>query len=274
MTQLTVAQFSLVSNAFSFTIGTLAIATAFFFLQRRDVAPQYRVMVTILGLVTMVATYSYVRLLDRWTAAFTVVNDKVQNTGALYDDTYRYADWLLTVPLLLVAYVLILEMPWRQAAVRSAVFTVLAVDMIATGYPGQMATTVEARWFWFAVSMVPYTLIMFQLYVGLAAYVRAQPASVRGLVKSARTLTVLVWAFYPVVYVLPMLNLGGGTDAFVATQIGYALADILAKAGYGVVLYLVAARKSQAFVQAEAGQFRSEASGAMAGAGRAKADAV
>lgn len=247
--QLTVAQFSLVVNAFSFTIGTLGIATAFFFLQRGEVAPRYRITVTILGLVTMIATYSYVRLLERWNNAFVVVNDVVQNTGQLYDDTYRYSDWLITVPLLLIAFVLILELPAKQAMVRSAVFSVLAIDMIATGYPGQMATTVEARWFWFAVSMVPYTLIIFQLYIGLAAYIRLQPANARGLVKFARTLTVLVWAFYPAVYVLPLLNVGG-TEAFVATQIGYAFADIIAKAAYGVVLYMVAIRKSQAMEQA------------------------
>lgn len=250
MLQLTVAQFNLVVNAFSFTIGTLGIATAFFFLQRSEVASRYRVTVTILGLVTMIATYSYVRLLERWNHAFIIVNDAVQNTGQLYDDTYRYADWLLTVPLLLVAFVLILELPAKQAIVRSAVFTVLAVDMIATGYPGQMATTAEARWFWFAVSMVPYTLIIFQLFVGLAAYIRQQPPGARTLVKVARTLTVLVWAFYPAVYVLPLLGIGG-TEAFVATQIGYALADVSAKAAYGVVLYMVAVRKSQPAEQAK-----------------------
>ncbi len=258
MTQLTVAQFSLVANAFSFTVGTLGIATAFFFLQRGEVAARYRISVTLLGMVTMIATYSYFRLLERWNSAFIVVNGIVQNTGQLYDDTYRYADWLMTVPLLLVAFVLILDLPTKQAVVRSAVFALLAVDMIATGYPGQMATTVEARWFWFAASMFPYVLITFQLYIGLASHIRQQPPKARGLVKAARTLTVLVWAFYPVVYVLPLLDIGG-TDAFVATQIGYALADISAKAAYGVVLYMVAVRKSQPVEQAmAASEFQSD----------------
>ena len=259
MIQLTVDQFSLVANAFSLTVGTLGIATAFFFLQRNEVAPRYRVTVTILGLVTMIATYNYVRLLEQWNSAFTVVNGIVQNTGQLYDETYRYADWLMTVPLLLVAFVLILDLPAKQAIVRSTVFALLAVDMIATGYPGQMATTVAARWSWFAASMFPYTLIIFQLYIGLAAYIRQQPPNARGLVKAARTLTVLVWAFYPAVYVLPLLNIGG-TNAFIATQIGYALADISAKAAYGMVLYMVAVRKSQPAGQAMAlPAFRSDA---------------
>lgn len=199
---------------------------------------------TLLGLVTMAATYSYVRLLDKWTQSFSVVNGIVQSTGLTYDDTYRYADWLLTVPLLLVAFVLSLDLPPKQARSRSIIFALLAVDMIATGYPGQIATTADARWFWWAVSMLPYTLIILQFYVGLAPAIRRQPAQARSLVISARSLTVLVWCFYPVVYALPLLEIGG-TNAFIGIQIGYAAADIMAKAGYGVVLYMVVLRKSQ-----------------------------
>jgi bacteriorhodopsin len=244
MTQLTVYQFNLVVNAFSLAIGALGIATAFFFLQRTEVAPRYRAVVSILGLVTMVATYSYFRLLERWNLAFNVVNGAVQSTGLSYDDTYRYADWLLTVPLLLIVFVLILDLPAKQARVRCFVFAFLAVDMIATGYPGQTATTIDARWFWWAVSMVPYTLIIQQFYIGMAKSVNGQPDHARPLVSFACLLTVLVWCFYPIVYALPLLDIGG-TNAFVATQIGYAAADVMAKAVYGVVIYMVAVRKSK-----------------------------
>ncbi len=244
MLQLTANQFNLVAHTLSFTIGGLGIATAFFFLQRGEVAARYRPVVTLLGLVTMVATYSYVRLFERWNQAFSVINGVVQNTGQAYDDTYRYADWLLTVPLLLVAFVLILDLPARQARTRCIVMGLLAADMIATGYPGQIATTVEARLFWWALSMLPFVVIIAQFYITLAPAIRRQPAHVRPLVVSARTLTVLVWCFYPIVYALPLFDIGG-TNAFVAIQIGYAAADVAAKVGYGAVLYMVAVRKSQ-----------------------------
>lgn len=249
MIQLTVDQLNLVSNTFSFTIGALAITTVFFFLQRREVAPRYRLVVTILGLVTMIAAYSYFRLLEKWTQAFTVVNGVAQSTGLLYDDSYRYADWLLAVPLLLMCYVLSLDLPQKQARSRSIIFALLAVDMIVTGYPGQVATTTDARLFWWAASMLPYALIILQFYVGLAPAIRRQPAQVRSLVVNARTLTVLIWCFYPVVYVLPLLDIGG-TNAFIGIQIGYAVADIVAKAGYGLILYAVVMKKSQLAEQA------------------------
>ena len=67
----------------------------------------------------------------------------------------------------------------------------------------------------------------------------------RGLIKQARLLTFASWGFYPLVYMIPYTNLGGGvTETYV--QIGYTIADIIAKAGVGVLVYLIAIRKSRA----------------------------
>ena len=60
----------------------------------------------------------------------------------------------------------------------------------------------------------------------------------------ARWLTLVSWSFYPVVFVFPMLGVTGGT-AESAVQIGYTIADIVAKAVFGVVIYMIAVRKSE-----------------------------
>ena len=63
-------------------------------------------------------------------------------------------------------------------------------------------------------------------------------------------MTVLSWFFYPIVYFAPfVLELDGGT-ATTAIEVGYTIADIVAKAGFGVLIYMIAIRKSEA----EAGQ--------------------
>lgn len=62
---------------------------------------------------------------------------------------------------------------------------------------------------------------------GLRDSLAQQPAEVRGLINGARWLTVLSRAFYPVVFLLPILSLTGGT-AVAAVQTGYTIADILA----------------------------------------------
>lgn len=92
--------------------------------------------------------------------------------------------------------------------------------------------------------MIPFLIIQFELFVGLAASIKAQPESVRGLVSSARYITVITWLFYPIVFILPMVGLTGA-NATVAVQVGYSIADVLAKAAFGVFIYVIAARKSE-----------------------------
>lgn len=251
MVELSVNQFTLVSMVFSFTMGAMAVAAVFFYSQRTDVLPQYRTGVTLLSLVSLFAGYNYYRLHASWTESFRIVGNAVQSTGTLYTETHRYTDWLLTVPLLLAALVLVLDLPARQARVRSIVLAILAIEMIGLGYPGLIATTVETKWLWWCASMVPFLLIMFQLFVSLAKAVAAEPKESRRWVVAARFVTVITWSFYPVVYMLPMLGFTG-TNAFVATQVGYAIADLTAKALYGVLICLVATSKSGFMVEAAA----------------------
>jgi len=69
---------------------------------------------------------------------------------------------------------------------------------------------------------------------------------VRGLVRLARNLVVVSWFFYPVVYFLPfLLSLDGGTTR-AGIEVGYTIADITAKAVFGLVIFAIAVRKSEA----------------------------
>ncbi len=244
MEALNLTQYELVVNVFSFTIAAMGAATLFFFLQRGELLPRYRGVAAILGIVTMVATYNYFRLYDGWATAFDVLHGVVRATGRPYNDTYRYADWLLTVPLLVIALVLVLDMPARQARLRCLVLGLQAAEMILLGYPGQISTVTSTRWLWWGAAMVPFLIIVQQLYIGLAEAVAAQPKEARGLVVAARFMMLVTWCFYPAVYILPLVGVTGST-AFIATQVGYAGADITAKAVYGLLIFLIAARKSQ-----------------------------
>ena len=244
MSEISLTQYHIVLNVYSLTIAATGAAAAFFFLKRFDVLPRYKSGVTLLGMVSMIAAYNYTRLLTSWREAFTVAGGVVRQTGIPYDETYRYADWLLTVPMLLISLVLVLDMPQRQARVRGFVLGTLALEMIVLGYPGQIATEAPTRWLWWTLSMVPFVIIIHQLYFGLAASVKNEPPGSRKLVSAARIVTVLAWSVYPVIYLLPLLGLMG-TNTFVTTQVLYSVADTTAKALYGVLIASIAIVKSQ-----------------------------
>ena len=77
------------------SMGMLA-ATAFFFMERSTVNPAWKTSVTVAGLVTGIAFIHYMYMRDVWVS-----------TGDS-PTVYRYIDWLITVPLQMIEFYLIL----------------------------------------------------------------------------------------------------------------------------------------------------------------------
>jgi bacteriorhodopsin len=237
-------QYLLVYNAFSFTFATMAAATLFLWLGRSQVAPPYKTAVTISGLVTAIAAYHYWRIFESWDKAFDVLNGDVLATGLAFNDAYRYVDWLLTVPLLLIELILVMRLTQKETVSKSWRLGGAAALMIILGYPGEVADSIGTRAFWGFVSSIPFAYIVYELFKGLGASIDRQPESVRGLVKNARLITFASWGFYPIVYMAPFVGFDGAA-AETIVQVGYTLADIVAKAGIGVLIYVIALRKSR-----------------------------
>jgi bacteriorhodopsin len=238
-------QYNLVYNALSLTVATMGAATVFFFLQRSQVTTTYKTAVTITGLVTLIAAYHYFRIFLSWEEAYTLTEGTVTATGKPFNDAYRYVDWLLTVPLLLVELVLVMRLTNKETIAKGTRLGILAALMIVLGYPGEVATDDTTRWIWWTAAMVPFLWILFELFVGLRKSIAEQPEEVRGMVSFARWIVVITWSFYPVVFLFPMLGLTGAA-AETGVQIGYTVADILAKAFFGVFIYRIAVLKSEA----------------------------
>jgi bacteriorhodopsin len=244
MDAINLSQFELVFNAFSFTIAVMGATTIFLFLSRTQVSAAYRTAITISGIVTLIACYHYVRIFDSWEAAFIIAGSEIKPSGIKFNDAYRYVDWLLTVPLLLIELILVMGLSRSETVSKGLKLGFLAALMVVLGYPGEISSDPTTRWIWWTAAMVPFVIIVYDLFIGLRDAIEAQPAEVRGLVRTARTLTVFSWCFYPVVYVLPMIGLTGGSAA-TGVQVGYTIADIVAKAMFGILIYMIAVRKSE-----------------------------
>ena len=200
---------------------------------------------TISGLVTAIAAYQYFRIFNSWEGASTLRSVTLTAIGFAFNDAYRYVDWLLTVPLLLVELVLVMRLSQDDTMSKSLKLGSAAALMVILGYPGEIATDNTTRAIWGTLSAIPFAYVMFQLFKGLGDSIERQPANVRELVKKARLLTFASWGFYPIVYMIPYTNLSGG-NVVTGVQIGYTIADIIAKAGVGVFIYIIAVRKSEA----------------------------
>ena len=248
MTDLTVFQFELVYNAFSFTIAAMGAATVFFFISRGQMSNTYKTALTVTGLVTLIACYHYFRIFQSWEAAYTVVNNEVTPTGVAFNDGYRYVDRLLTVPLLLIELILVMKLSTAETYAKGTRLGLLAALMIVLGYPGEVSGSHGTRFLFWALAMIPFIIIVYDLFVGLKESIAKQPQQVRGMVSAARWITALSWAFYPIVYLFPLIGFEGG-GAETAVQVGYTVADVASKVACGLFIYVIAVRKSEAETQ-------------------------
>jgi bacteriorhodopsin len=210
---------------------------------RQQLAPQYRPAMVMSAIVVAIAGYHYFRIFESWTAAYALQDGVYVATGALFNDAYRYVDWALTVPLLVAELVAVLSLPRGRARNLTLQLGAAAFAMILLGYPGEIATDNATRALWGFLSTLPFLYIVYVLFTRLGDAVEGQPDEVRKLLRNTRLLLLGTWGFYPIVYMLPFLG-GLSAGAIVAVQVGYCLADVAAKCGYGVMIYNIARAKS------------------------------
>ena len=247
---LTAGQYDIVYNLFSLVIASMLFTALYLAMSQRRVAPRYRNAVIVSAIVCGIAAYHYFRIFtnfqESYPAGETVASDHALS-NVVFNEAYRYVDWLLTVPLLLVETVAVMAL--ARAAQRSLLVKLIpaAALMIVLGYPGEVATTDTARIIWGILATLPFLYLVYVLFVELSRSLDRQPAQVRRLTKLLPVMLVVLWCVYPIAYVFPIIggDFFGGADGFVLRQAGYSIADILAKAAFGLLIFQVARIKSR-----------------------------
>jgi len=203
----------------------LVAATAFFFVERDRVAGKWKTSLTVSGLVTLIAAVHYFYMRDVWIA-----------TGES-PTAFRYIDWLLTVPLLMVEFYLILS---AVAKVPAGVFWRLllgSIVMLGFGYAGETGMMSAKIAFW--PSMAAWGFIIWEIFKGEASRINAGLANLH-VQKAYKTMTLLVtvgWAIYPLGYFVGYYT--NGADAGTMNII-YNVADFWNKIAFGVVIWAAA----------------------------------
>ena len=239
-------QHGAVYNMLSLGIASMLFTSFFLWIARDRVLPKYRLAVMTSATVTSIAAYHYFRMFDSFNEAYTV-GGTAEAGFAGYNVGYRYVDWFLTVPLLLVELVAVMGL---ARAVQSSLLKRLipaAALMIVLGYPGDMHTGLFGLddGTWGALSTVPFLYILYVLFVEIGKSLAGQSAKVQGLLKSARVLLIATWGVYPITFITAMGATGAPSfEAVVNREIGYSIADILAKCVFGLIIFFIARIKS------------------------------
>ena len=211
------------------SMGMIA-TTVFFFAERGTVAASWRTSISVAGLVTGVAFVHYMYMREVWIT-----------TGDT-PTVYRYIDWLITVPLQIVEFYLIL------AAVRKIPTTIFwklliaSLVMLIGGYLGEAGYI--QPFVGFVIGMAGWIYILFELFSGDAGQAAAKSGnrSLKTAFSAMRVIVTVGWAIYPLGYLMGYLT--GGVDAD-ALNIIYNLADFINKIAFGLVIWAAAMQNTR-----------------------------
>merc|ERR1711865_1273337 len=231
-------QYQAVYNVLSFALASMMATTMYLWFRSFAVKDQYKSAVLISGLVTFIAAYEYPR--------GKVVGGAMEMggpslTGVPFNDAYRYMDWLLTVPLLLIEILLVMKLPEEEFSSKAWTLGFGSALMIVSGYYGELVVSgdLTPRWVCWFVSMIFFLYIVYELLVGLSeATNKEENPVIKAKIGQAQIVTVISWCTYPVVYLFPMLGVNAA-HAVISIQIGYCASDIISKCGVGLLIYQI-----------------------------------
>ncbi len=220
----------------SFWLITMALmaSTVFFFLERDRVSAKWKTSLTVSGLVTLVAAVHYLYMREVWVS-----------TGSS-PTVFRYIDWLITVPLLMIEFFLILS---AITKVPSGVFWRLMIGtivMLVGGYLGE--ARYMSAWPAFIIGMAGWAFILYEIFLGQAGKINAQsaPPAVQSAFSTMRLIVTIGWSIYPIGYFFGYLTGSGPEASANALNLIYNLADVLIKIAFGLIIWSVAVSESEA----------------------------
>ena len=214
---------------FTFFLGSMAMlaATVFFFVERSNVSAEWKMSMTVSGLITGIAAVHYYYMREVWV------------TSGISPTEFRYIDWILTVPLMVVEFYLLTKVNFQKLVWASIV-------MLVTGYFGEAGIGPLSPALWGLLSGAAYFYIAYDVVAG---EVGTAAAAAGGKIANANTLltrfVIIGWGNYPLGYLIGTADgqwysfMAGAVDADMRDLI-YNVGDAINKIGFGLVVWAAA----------------------------------
>jgi sensory rhodopsin len=228
--------FTLVTQyTFLITFLGMASASVYFFMERDSLAPEFRSAATIAGIYCGIAATLYFKM-------HSIVGTNGDPASLMnFPTEYRYVDWIVTTPLMLVKFALLLQISDDK---RGIVWIMVVADliMIICGYFGEHllnkgGATIEV-WMLFGLGCLAWLFLLFIIFSSLTEFSRDKVAPVKKAFAGMRLFIALGWAVYPVGFMVACMADGVGPK--IARELIYNFADLVNKVGLGLVVVTAA----------------------------------
>lgn len=247
--------FEIVNHILTLGYASMAAALLFFILTKNNCLPKYR-MSSVISVVVMTSAFLLLFIQkESWSNAYTFTGQvyALKPGEDLFTNGYRYLNWLIDVPMLLIQILFVAEITGSDRVRYMTRFSVAGCLMIVLGYigqfyePGRLNENILLWSFWGIASTVffLYVLILITRVINEGKAHMEGPA--QGIFGAILPLFYVSWWLYPIAYAAPILLQFGVSYEFtiVSQQVIYTIADIASKIIYGVMLTVTASMLSE-----------------------------
>jgi bacteriorhodopsin len=262
--------YQMVAHCLTLGYAVMLAALFYFILTIRSVAPKYRTS-SVLSVVVMVSAFLLLYAqANNWTRSFNFDMEKgkymLAAGGDLFNNGYRYLNWLIDVPMLLFQMLFVISLTRSNFTSVRNQFWFSGAMMIITGYIGQFYEVTNLTYFfvWGAISTAFFFHVLWLMNKVIKEGREGVPTKADKMLKGIWYLFLVSWMLYPGAYLMP--HLLGIEGAFynevgvVGRQMTYTIADIASKVIYGIMLTAVAQElsKRDGYVADEPVPFRTK----------------
>ena len=200
---------------------------------------KYKKVAIVAGIICAVACFHYYRMASIYAEslanAITIVDGKV-TIGELsaFPTAYRYIDWLITVPLMVLEFPLLLALGKKSKGLFWNLGA-LSLGMLIFAWIAETSPLGGGVWWGFyIVSCAFWLLIVKQLYGQVSNAASHLPESFQGQLGVMKKFIAIGWIIYPLGFLLALSS----NESL--REIAYNVADVINKVGFGVACVIAA----------------------------------
>jgi sensory rhodopsin len=228
-----------VSMTFSLVFIAFCATSFFMYLERDRVPEQFRTAIRVGSVYIGIAAMNYFYMKG--------IYESGVGKESAFPTSFRYIDWVLTTPLMLLKFPLMLGVGEKGRSFMTRL-VILDLAMVIFGYVGEIINDNQAlHWGFFVAGCVAWVAIAVSLFMALVELPDRLPNAVKRGVRTMGLFVVGGWAIYPLGFFAPLLGLPADVRELI-----YNVADMVNKVGLCLLVYLTAKRAGSEMAENEA----------------------
>lgn len=247
-------QWDLISHILVFGVGATLAGLVYFIITAREVAPKYRMSNYLSAVVMVSAAIILFNQQQSWDRTFSyngeawVANFAGEGSGTTFSNGYRYLNWAIDVPMLLLQILFVvpvaaagfrrLALGFGAAGLLMVIFS-YAAQFFEYGFNPEARDTSAMGFFWvfYLLGWLAYLVVLGIFFKGVMPLTANLSSRAAGVMRSIAVLFLISWTIYGVVIAIPAF--AWDASGSVWRQMLFTIVDVTSKVVYGAMLSYV-----------------------------------